>query len=743
MDLARCESEDEVEDILKEHDYWDDSNWILYGGIENNYSTIGNQQSNAEMSLCEKITNSIDAILVKECVSRGINPEGEEAPQSLREAIKLYFGIPEGKILNLGSSKRREEIAKNIFLTATGTAKNPNICVIDLGEGQHPDKFKDTLLSLSKSNKLRIPFVQGKNNMGSTGVFEFCGKKKIQLLISRRHPDIEGGRWGFTVIRKFPPEGNMKHSSYKYLAPNGRILEFSSESLPLLPGFVTGEGWKVMQDEMIGGTFIKLYNYTLSSGHRSDIRTNLHYRLATYLPDLGLPVTLIETRYKRRDASSILYGFHAKLREEREKIEEGFPLSFSISVMGEELKGTIYLFKRGEKKEMYDRASIIFSDNGQSQGSLTKHFFTRKSINLSYLKDDLAIIIDCTDMKQVGREALFMNSRDRLRNGEFKTEIEKKLEKILSEEKYLKELNYQRKQNDIQRAVKDSSNMEESMEKILAVYPDLARILQDGKQMSGGINLNRAETIIRIPDLREFPSFFELGKKKKFSIKIGKKEVRINLKTDAQNDYFSRSKSPGTFKLFTISMNGNNLPLELSHGHSISLSNGNAVLRISIPNKEGTIGFRYEVSDVKNINGFSDVFEVEIKNKPPREPKSAGNKSDKFNLPEIVMVDRRSWKEHNFTESTGAKLRGTKDEGYVVYVNSHNRYLLSALGGKKQDGIVEVYSTSMAIFALLIVNYVMTKGEDANYENAYKMVEMVTEAITPGLIPHLLQSNIG
>jgi|SRR6516164_1026093 hypothetical protein len=38
--------------------------------------------------------------------------------------------------------------------------------VSDNGEGQTPDKMPYTLLSLDRSNKLRVPFVQGKFNMG-------------------------------------------------------------------------------------------------------------------------------------------------------------------------------------------------------------------------------------------------------------------------------------------------------------------------------------------------------------------------------------------------------------------------------------------------------------------------------------------------------------------------------------------------------------------------------------------------
>ena len=47
---------------------------------------------------------------------------------------------------------------------ATRASRSPTC-----GEGQTPERMPDTFLSLTKSNKLRIPFVQGKFNMGGTG----------------------------------------------------------------------------------------------------------------------------------------------------------------------------------------------------------------------------------------------------------------------------------------------------------------------------------------------------------------------------------------------------------------------------------------------------------------------------------------------------------------------------------------------------------------------------------------------
>jgi hypothetical protein len=167
LELASCESEEEVISLLKAEDLWTDSSrWRNFGDVENNWSTIGNQQSDADAALVEKIVNSIDALLMKECLIRGISPSSDKAPRSIAEALERFFGITGGKIQNLTESERTRLAQKNIILAATGKKGIPNFTIVDRGEGQTPASMPDTILSINKSNKLKVPFVQGKFNMG-------------------------------------------------------------------------------------------------------------------------------------------------------------------------------------------------------------------------------------------------------------------------------------------------------------------------------------------------------------------------------------------------------------------------------------------------------------------------------------------------------------------------------------------------------------------------------------------------
>jgi hypothetical protein len=86
--LVKCETEEEVIKILKQEKYWDNQEyWIDFGANENNYSIIGNQQSKPEAAVVEKIINSVDALLMAECLKQGIKPDSQEAPKSIKEAL--------------------------------------------------------------------------------------------------------------------------------------------------------------------------------------------------------------------------------------------------------------------------------------------------------------------------------------------------------------------------------------------------------------------------------------------------------------------------------------------------------------------------------------------------------------------------------------------------------------------------------------------------------------------------------
>src|SRR5215510_6126550 len=156
--LLHAEEENDADALLKAAGYGldNESAWRPLGDMENNFSTVGNQQTEATAALVEKIINGIDANLMAECFRKGIDPENSSAPSTMAKAVQQFFGVRDGLLANL-DPKSQTELAKNLQVVAVGSKSSPNYLIIDRGEGQTPDAFPDTFLSLNRSNKLRIP----------------------------------------------------------------------------------------------------------------------------------------------------------------------------------------------------------------------------------------------------------------------------------------------------------------------------------------------------------------------------------------------------------------------------------------------------------------------------------------------------------------------------------------------------------------------------------------------------------
>jgi hypothetical protein len=96
------------------------SRWKAIGNMPNNQSVVHNQQSTAAAALVEKVTNGIDALLMRKVRAAGIDPRGENAPLGMNKAMDKFYGDL--------SEKSRDEIRRlaeeSMILYATGT-KSP------------------------------------------------------------------------------------------------------------------------------------------------------------------------------------------------------------------------------------------------------------------------------------------------------------------------------------------------------------------------------------------------------------------------------------------------------------------------------------------------------------------------------------------------------------------------------------------------------------------------------------------
>jgi len=763
ISLTKADTEEEVIKVLKHVGYWDDpSAWRYYGDNENNFSTIGNQQSRPDAAIVEKIVNSVDAILMRECLSRGINPESEKAPPTTRDALQEFFGIEEGKLSNL-TARKRTEIASNIHLVATGTRSNPSYTIIDKGEGQSPKKMPETFLSLSRSNKLRIPFVQGKYNMGGTGALRFCGFRNMQLIISKRNPKIArfesddtADFWGFTIVRRENPEKGMKNSTFKYLAPNGEILMFKADNLPLLPGnypnaYVNPLSW---------GSIVKLYEYQMV-GLKTLMTLDPYYRLCLLLPNIALPVRMYEMRegYTGHTLETTLSGLSVRLDEDkRENLEPGFPNSGSIRVLGQEINLLIYVFKKGKKGNYSRNEGVVFTVNGQAHGFLQDTFFGRKSIGLSYLEDSILVLADCTEFDGRAKEDLFMTSRDRLCHGELRSKIEEGLEELLKKHQGLRELKERRRREEIEGKLGDAKPLLETIEKIIKKSPTLSKLFIKGAKLTNPFDL-RGVKEQKAFEGKEYPTFFKLKEdypveKPKYCPINGK--FRIQFETDAENEYFTRESNPGKFYICTNE--------EEINDFSLNLWNGLASLTVKLPagtNVGDTIHFECKVEDIAHTEPFYNEFYVVVERaqknvgggqgregKPPSMEDGEDREiASHLDLPNIVEVRKNDWEKYGFDKEDALLTKyGGEEEGYDFYVNMDNIHLQSEMKGRAK--VDPKLLEAQYMYGMVLIGLALLKEFENNEkqlveeeESTEKKISIVARSISPFLLPMI--SSLG
>lgn len=779
LQLANANNEKDVIEILKKAGYWNNPDaWSYYGENENNFATIGNQQSAPDTALVEKIINSVDAVLMRECMREGIDPQGTDAPRVLKDALEYFFDISNGILTNMLPT-RRTELAQNIMIVATGEKSNPCYSIIDKGEGQTPLNFSQTFLSLSKSNKLRIPFVQGKFNMGGTGSLQFCGNNNIQLIISRRDPkiididrkakhwdDMTSNYWGFTVVRRVDPLKGMRSSTFKYLAPDKNILMFKADNLPLLPG----EYPIACEKPLEWGTFIKLYEYQLI-GLKSPVSFDLYYRLSLLLPNIALPVMLYERRpgYASQSYYTVLSGLSVRLDEDKyENIEDGFPSSSSIKIKGQEMKVQIYVFKRDKKRHYARDEGIVFTVNGQSHGFISKSFFTRKNAGMSYLADSIIVIVDCSNFDGRIREDFFMNSRERLRNGYLKNEIEEKLEYLIKNHLGLRELQSRRRHEEIEDKITDPKSFVGVIEKVIKNSPSLSKLFIEGVKVTNPFNIN-------IPGIKEgefkgkkFPTFFIT---KEFTIKKPKhcsinQRLRIQLETDAENNYFTRDIGPGENKLFL----NNGLILT---DYILNLWNGIVNITIELPTSSkigDTVEFSLEINDISRMSPFLVKFYVHID--PPIEKrgsikedqhieKISGSKGERIKhpdkdgkkrkkpsfleIPNMKEVHQEQWEKHHFDKESALKVLDSGEDGYDFFINMDNVYLLTEIKGRiniDPEILKSQYKYGIILIGLsLLRSFEGQNNEEGSEESIYDKISKTTKAIAPVLLPMITALN--
>lgn len=810
LSLMKAETEDEVIEIIKQAGYWDRPEcWRLYGDTQDNYSAAGSQANEAETALIEKITNSRDARLMLQCYLAGIEPKGDNAPKSLKEAVGRFFKVEEGSDVegDLASidSSFRTELARGMTLAVTGSKPGttkfdgfPCLTIVDDGEGQTPDSLPDTILSLNRSIKNEIEFAHGKFNMGGTAPLTFCGDKNLQLVISKRHPELVASRinnptvrdmeWGFTVVKREFPEGKRRKSWYKFLAPISNhsdpekpgILSFKADKLPLFP--INNEPYA---RETAWGTLVKLYEYQTKFRGQAMLEGGLRGVLDLLLPEIGLPLRVHECRegYRGHKGSfdNNVNGLMVRLSDEHENLELKEPLTEKINLHGQVFEMSIYVFKSKKVARTYRRVdkALLFCVNGQAQGWEHERFFDKTSVKKGYLKDSLLVFVDCSKIDATTQELLFSNTRDRLSTKRIKEELIEEIEDSLKENTVLKELHEQRKREKTAEKLSNSKPLEEVLKSVIKQNKSLSSLFNLGTRALGTFRSRKVD-ISKTPFVgKRFPTFFNFHKMDDGA--TAEKSCHLNLRcrvkfdTDAQNDYFKRENSPGEFTLFRF-INGEEVPYE---NYKVNLTNGHATLNLSLPeNVEAgdRLEFISKVTDTSRIfNPFVNRLNVFVlkehiddktnprKNRnefPDDRDGNQGKKSGGLALPErIFQVAKEpsetqlAWEDvpgDSFTANSALAIISNDEEenpynanGYDWYVNVENKYLVNELKNSPEDAdiIQGQYMYGMILMGISMLHEESTKRKtESTNGNEPELsledkVKMFSSSVSPVLVP--------
>lgn len=559
IDLLRAESEDEVSKFLDDVGTSAGTiTWHPLDGRETNFNVVTNQASTGAKALTELCTNMVDAILLRHAYEGGLNPTAADAPRSVTEAVRKLVrlrGAPSGILAEVDDPTYLREYAEsNLVIGVTGK-DDPCFTFVDSGEGQKPDDFKDTFLSLSSGRKSKIHFVQGKYNMGSAGVLSFCGRRWYKLVVSRRFDGL--APWGWSLVRRRPGDGPPVA---EYLKIDDRIPRFERANLHPL----------VLQDrhpddkvKRSFGTIVKLYSYVL--GRAANFRT-IREALNENLLSTVLPFRLMDYRARpdrKRGGRRALgvdertvSGMDFQLRRLDDEEDDGDTELADDPVhigdvqdpeLGRIRVQAVPLPRKlpGWLTTRRNRMRVYHAVNGQVQYKQGRDYVAGPC-RLPGLKDRVVILVDASDLTESAHNDVWKGDRETIRQ----TEVGRRYETLITEairgSTSLKQLEDRFRREEGEQLARQAQV--DLFRSVVSSDPHIAQLLPGG-------------AVVRLPGQRRdgggntkyegqySPTFVDLiGRRVRDSgvdIEIDERR-RIRFKSDPANDWLTRPDNRGS-----------------------------------------------------------------------------------------------------------------------------------------------------------------------------------------------------
>jgi len=703
LKAVSTEDVDKIIDSTKE--FSDDSNWTPYGGQDKNWDRVSGQTSDPVGALAELIINSIDAILMRKAHEAGLEESNDDAPKSMTDAVKRFFpGVIEGKIAHLSPTQRTALAEESVVIGVKRSPKTnqfPTYTIADFGEGQNAFDFPTTLVSLGEKNKERIPFVQGKFNMGSTGCIVFCTRADLlkghyKFILSKRTLSDSDRKWGWTLVRVRTVRTGEALPVAEYFCPSDQIPSFTAANIRALGRSDIGV--------VDGGTIVKLYEYDIGPGARG-VDLGLHNGLTTNLLHCALPIRIYDFDAKpQHDRSGLrkegiaertFSGLHVSVEHETDEDADSGTDSkdgnidlprYLVDGRSDVELGKINIYATGIKRlkehmRKYPHR-VFYTLNGQAQSKEYKGFLNRAK--LDDLQNHLLVEVDCDAMDKNLHSSVFKSDRERMSDNVHTRKLRDIVVEALKSDgalrEYAKQIRERRAGEQIQETEMDTTFWNDFIKQA----PELRDLFG-----IGGPHFTE-KTHPRGDDKfvgEKFPSFLKLTKPADGVLQLPvNTHRRIECDTDAENQYFGRPADTGRF-VSTLDRN--------DASYSEKLRNGK--LRITVfPPENAQVGKRIKAEFGLHDSSRPEPLTVSVeilfappeKLQPSRPGKPGGvrkHRVDDLKFPSIELVTKEEWDDHNFDKNSGAYC-SESDAGTTIYVNRDNEHLRRFLVSEREPG---------------------------------------------------------
>ncbi|MDD4989697.1 MAG: hypothetical protein PHW31_00055 [Candidatus Pacebacteria bacterium] len=555
--LFSIASSDEVALSIENDNFFKPENcsWKPYGGRENNAGQVEGQMKNSSNALVEKVTNSIDALLMRKCYEiEGAAPDSKDPklPKSLSEALSKYFG-GEDEI----NRKRSEWAKQHLVVLAEGDKKKPTLTVIDRGEGQSPDEIQNTIVHLSGSIKRNVDFVFGKYHQGGSAAIRFCGSKGkcYQLVLSRRAETIadksKANDYGWTLVRR---SYKSRTAFYEYCTDkDGNTFSFKFEKPLKIDG---------LEIEFADGCLIRMYDYYLENPSNITYgRNSLAFDIDQKLQKSPLPIYLQDMRGWRGDTKYTIAGLLRRIEDNKDIVADDITHPAGLGEVGVRNIRCIRLKHISDAKgvESYklQREKIFYIENGLALGYENESFL-RTDCQLPALAPYLLCYVDMSDIPVELANLFHAGREDFAHTDDYRT-LKDRLKAFFENEIFEKwDKEYQEKS--LASANEDNKELDKLIEKAIVDDPELKELLGIGEEIKSpkGKDEDKVKYVGE-----ETPKKFEYSGEQPKEVDKNSHAI-ISFKTEAEDRLLTRKKNryyiewSRDSKLFDVVLRGMN-----------------------------------------------------------------------------------------------------------------------------------------------------------------------------------------